>query len=81
MCRSSAPGYEAVGPLARALIGAHPEHCLWASNWPHPTEATPPDDADMLALLGHWAGSTATRDRILVDNPARLYDYPLAALE
>lgn len=72
---ASAPGYDAVAPLARALIDAHPEHCLWASNWPHPTEATPPADADMLALLGQWAGRRATRDRILVDNPARLYGY------
>lgn len=72
---ASAPAYDALAPLARALIDAHPERCLWASNWPHPTEATPPADADMLALLGQWAGPRATRDRILVDNPARLYGY------
>jgi predicted TIM-barrel fold metal-dependent hydrolase len=33
-----------------------------------------PDDGDLLDLLADFAPDPATRDRILVDNPARLYD-------
>jgi D-galactarolactone isomerase len=48
---------------------------LWASNWPHPGQPNVPDDADMLDLLLDWAPDEATRHRILVDNPARLYGF------
>jgi D-galactarolactone isomerase len=63
--------------LARALVRAAPERMVWASNWPHPSakrEALP-DDADLLDLLLDWAPDEATRKRILVDNPARLYGF------
>jgi D-galactarolactone isomerase len=50
---------------------------LWASNWPHPSAAADkyPNDADLLDLLLDWAPEEATRQRILVDNPARLYGF------
>ncbi len=56
---------------------AHPERCLWASNWPHPGRKPVPDDADMLALLSHWAPDSAVRRKILVDNPEKLYGFEL----
>jgi D-galactarolactone isomerase len=69
------PDYEEMAPLARALTRAQPERCLWASNWPHPTETAPPTDAAMLALLERWAPDEQTRERMLVGNPARLYGF------
>lgn len=71
------PGYEDVGRLAKALIRVAPERMLWASNWPHPSAAAEkyPDDADLLDLLLDWAPEQATRQKILVDNPARLYGF------
>jgi len=71
------PTYSDVGALAKELVRAAPDRMLWASNWPHPS-ATPekrPDDADMLDLLLDWAPDDATRKKILVDNPARLYGF------
>ena len=60
----------------RLLIKAAPERMLWATNWPHPTPGVPvPDDAWMLDMLLDWAPDEATRNRILVDNPARLYRF------
>jgi len=49
---------------------------VWGSDWPHTTE-TPGtvNDADLVDLLQAWAGSDAAMDRILVDNPARLYGF------
>ncbi|MFW6077933.1 MAG: amidohydrolase family protein, partial [Hyphomicrobiales bacterium] len=46
-----------------------------ASDWPHPSEEDAPDDARLLDLLGTWAHDEAVRNRILVDNPARLYRF------
>lgn len=69
------PHYDDVSNLARALVEAHPERCLWASNWPHPGRKPVPDDADMLALLSHWAPDSAVRRKILVDNPEKLYGF------
>ena len=70
------PSYGDVGVLARALIEAAPERMLWASNWPHSgTGDDPPDDAVLLDLLIDWADGAATRRKILVDSPARLYGF------
>ena len=69
------PHYADVGVLARALVKANPEHCLWASNWPHPNQNPQPSSAAMLDLLLEWADDEATRRKILVGNPARLYGF------
>jgi len=73
--KTGAPRYEDVSALARALAKNHPERCVWASNWPHPGQNPPPSSAAMLDLLLDWAPDAATRARILVDNPARLYRF------
>ena len=70
-----APGYDDVSVLARALVAANPERCVWASNWPHPGFSPAPSNAAMLDLLLDWADNDSTRHRILVDNPARLYGF------
>lgn len=71
-----APAYADVAALARELVRLHPARCLWASNWPHPGRLPRPDDAALLDLLLDWAPEAETRRRILVDNPAALYDFP-----
>ncbi len=74
--KTGAPRYEDVGALAKALVRAAPERMLWASNWPHPSAPRDriPDDAELLDVLLEWAPDDATRRRILLDNPAELYD-------
>lgn len=67
-------GYDPVHPLARGLIAANPDRMLWASDWPHTDlRSGMPDDGDLLNLLDDWADDDATRDAILVRNPAMLY--------
>ncbi len=73
------PGYADTLPLGRALVQAAPERLVWGSDWPHTTE--PPgtvNDADLVDLLQAWVVTDAAMDRILVDNPARLYGFPAA---
>jgi D-galactarolactone isomerase len=70
------PNYDDVGALAKVLVRTAPERMLWATNWPHPTPGAPkPDDAWVLDMLLDWAPDEATRNRILVDNPAQLYGF------
>ena len=75
-----APSYADTLPLGRALVQAAPERLVWGSDWPHTTEvAGTVNDADLVDLLQRWTGSDAAMDRILVDNPARLYGFDTAA--
>jgi len=69
------PSYSDTVPVARAYVKAAPERLVWGSDWPHPTEKVKPDDAILLDLLAEWVPDAATRNRILVDNPAKLYGF------
>ena len=72
--------YDDVVPLARALIDAAPDRCVWASDWPHPvSKKPPPNDADLLELLYRYVRNEDELRRILVDNPAKLFGYEEAA--
>lgn len=73
--RSGPPAYADVSRLAAELVRRFPERCVWASNWPHPNQNPEPPNAAMLDLLLDWAPDERVRNRILVDNPARLYGF------
>jgi D-galactarolactone isomerase len=72
------PSYADSSAVARAYAKAFPERCVWGSDWPHPTEQQKqlPDDALLFDLLADWVPDEKTRNRILVDNPTTLYDFP-----
>jgi predicted TIM-barrel fold metal-dependent hydrolase len=70
------PTYADATALAQAYAAAAPERMVWGSDWPHPTEKDKPDDALLFDLLSQWAPDAAVRQRILVDNPQALYDFP-----
>jgi predicted TIM-barrel fold metal-dependent hydrolase len=75
---SSGQPYADVLPMARAMIAAAPDRCVWGTDWPHPSLQTPedvPDDGLLIDLLAQWAPEPAQRQAILVDNPARLYGF------
>ncbi len=69
------PPYDDVVPFARALIAAAPDRILWGTDWPHPNVRFMPDDGDLVDLLAEFAPDEEVRNRILVDNPARLYPF------
>ena len=82
------PDYADAAPLARALIAANSDRIVWGTDWPHPDSVTPPgrkvsdvtplfqiDDGRLLNQLPVWAPDAAIRQKILVDNPARLYRF------
>lgn len=73
-------------PIAAALIAANGSRMLWGSDWPHtgggPRDTSviepfvPVDDGVALGRLRRWAAEAGRLRAILVDNPARLYDFP-----
>jgi len=68
-------------PFAQAVIAAAPERVLWGSDWPHGNTFRPgrtPNEGDLLDILAEIAPDEEVRKRILVDNPARLFGFPVA---
>jgi len=73
------PTYSDSSVIARAYVKAAPERLVWGSDWPHPGVRDPepkPDDAILIDLMLDWAPDEAVRNRIFVDNAAKLYDFP-----
>jgi D-galactarolactone isomerase len=72
------PSYSDSSSVARAFAAAAPTRMVWGSDWPHPTEKMDmkPNDALLFDLLSDWVPDEAIRKRVLVDNPAELYDFP-----
>ncbi len=83
------PDFPDATPMAQALIAANPDRVVWGTDWPHPdsafgvgrslAEIAPPfpvDNGLVLNQLPKWAADPAIRRKILVDNAARLYDFP-----
>lgn len=86
--RTGAPDYPKVASLAKSLVAANPDRIVWGTDWPHPdsypradrkaTDVAPPidiDDGRLLNLLVEWVPDVAIRQKILVENPARLYGF------
>jgi predicted TIM-barrel fold metal-dependent hydrolase len=71
-----AGGFDDVVPFAQALISAAPERVIWGLDWP-PSRyfATPPAPGDWIDLLFKYTSDPCQLKSILVDNPAKLYDF------
>jgi predicted TIM-barrel fold metal-dependent hydrolase len=72
-------GYQDVDPFAKALLVANPENVVWGTDWPHINYFDPalvPDDGNLVNLLSRWIDKPQDLERVLVSNPARLYDFP-----
>jgi len=73
---NSTPPYDDVVPVAQALIEAAPDQLVWGSDWPHPWHyADMPNDGYLLDQIKNWTDDANIIEKILVDNPARLYDF------
>jgi len=81
-------GYEDTVALAHALLRANPDNVVWGSDWPHTAEhagrpqSTPEPiafraikPASLLQLLAEQCADEDLFNRVLVDNPARLYGF------
>jgi 2-pyrone-4,6-dicarboxylate lactonase len=64
-------------PYGRACIEAAPDRTVWGTDWPHPQwRKRMMNDAEEVELLYRYVDNDAgLLQKILVDNPARLYDF------
>jgi 2-pyrone-4,6-dicarboxylate lactonase len=70
------PPYADALPFARTLMAEFGDRVVWGNDWPHPNHAGPlPDEQQLVDLTAQIAPTTAARQALLVDNPARLYQF------
>jgi predicted TIM-barrel fold metal-dependent hydrolase len=69
------PFYDAI-PYAQSLIEVAPDRILWGTDWPHPNISKfMPNDGDLVDLVPLFARDRTLQQKVLVDNPARLYGF------
>ncbi|PTY37818.1 2-pyrone-4,6-dicarboxylate hydrolase [Saccharospirillum sp. MSK14-1] len=68
------PEYDDVVPFARTLVERFPDRVLWGTDWPHPNmKSHVPDDGVLVDVIPRIATTEAARQKLLIDNPMRLY--------
>ena len=68
--------YADVTPFARALVERRPDRIVWGTDWPHPIcPVAMPNDGDLTDHLADWVPDAGIRQRILVDNAAKLFGF------
>lgn len=68
------PAYGDVVPFARHIVESFPDRVLWGTDWPHPNMKTHmPDDGHLVDVIPQIAPTAALQQKLLVDNPLRLY--------
>jgi predicted TIM-barrel fold metal-dependent hydrolase len=72
---SQAAAYADVQPMVQALYAAAPTRCVWGTDWPHTDVIRLPDTAQLLDRLLVWLPDDHARQRVLIDNPAELYNF------
>jgi 2-pyrone-4,6-dicarboxylate lactonase len=66
--------YRDVVPFARRLVESFPERVLWGTDWPHPNlKDHMPDDGLLVDYIPQIATTALLQQKLLVDNPNRLY--------
>jgi len=66
--------YRDVWPFARRVVEQFPDRVLWGTDWPHPNlKDHMPDDGLLVDFIAHIAPTPELQQKLLVDNPMRLY--------
>ncbi len=71
----AAPRYSHGVALARRLVEAFADRCLWGTDWPHPNHTHVPADAALVDALERIAPAPQLRQQLLVDNPQAFYRF------
>lgn len=70
--------YEDIVAAAKALIARSPDRIIWGTDWPHPyvyEHGKMPNDGDLVNMLLDFSPDEVARNKILADNPKRLFDF------
>jgi 2-pyrone-4,6-dicarboxylate lactonase len=69
------PPFVNAAPFGAACIDAAPDRCIWGTDWPHPNVKVMPNDADLVDIIPIMIPDTKLQQKVLVDNPARLFGF------
>jgi 2-pyrone-4,6-dicarboxylate lactonase len=72
---SKRPDFSDIAPLVDAFVANNPERIVWGSDWPFLSHLDAVTYPQVLGLVETWVPDAATRRRILVDNPAKLFGF------
>jgi 2-pyrone-4,6-dicarboxylate lactonase len=72
---ASGPPFHDAVPFARSLIENVPDRVIWGTDWPHPNVKIMPNDGDLVDLIPLYAPEPAIQQKLLVDNPTRLFKF------
>lgn len=73
---STRPHFDEAVAVGKEYIKTNPDRLIWGSDWPHPLhDEYMPNDADLLELFYRYTDDPAVRQKILVDNPAKLFGF------
>lgn len=67
-------GHEVTDWMGQELVRVAPDRLVWGTDWPHIPEGSR-DTGQELNQLARWCPDPSVRNKILVDNPARLYGF------
>ena len=68
------PPYDDVTPFGKYLVERFPDRVLWGTDWPHPNmKSHVPDEGVLVDVIPRIAVTTEAQQKLLVDNPMRLY--------
>ena len=69
------PPYDKAVPIARKILETIPDRVLWGTDFPHPNSTHEADEGELVDLVPHIAVSADLQRKLLVDNPAKLYEF------
>ena len=72
---AAGPPFHDSVPFAQQLIDNAPDRVIWGTDWPHPNVKIMPNDGDLVDLIPLYAPEPAIRQKLLVDNPVRLFKF------
>ena len=74
LSKEGPPFYSDVVPFVKRIVDLYPDRVLWGTDWPHPNLKThTPDEGQLVDFIPKIATTASLQQKLLVDNPMRLY--------
>jgi len=72
---TAGPPFVDAVPFARRIVETAPDRVIWGTDWPHPNVKAMPNDGDLVDLIPLFMPEPDLQKRVLVDNPAKLFEF------
>ena len=72
---ATAPDFADARPMAQAVLATQADRVIWGSDYHHLSFADAIGSVALFNLLKDWAPDAQTRQKILTDNPAKLFGF------